>query len=191
MDKHEDDLQVNLFSNDDSFTDDAEDVVINRKSLAIVKHQVKNKKRDYDAIKCFKSELQEVNFMSFEELFDGFTTIKIITFSYTLSFIDKLVERFKEAEIIIGVQFMLQKSRITQDVISDGLSNSQYVKDNLYKYENIIKMMKEGNLQLKVPKIAIDHRKMYVLSADDGRTRVIYASANASECAWNGGRTSI
>lgn len=186
MDNHKDDLQVNLFSNADTAIND--NTLTNREDLTFVKQKAKSQKRYYNNIKCFRSELQEVNFMSFGELFDGFTTIKIITFSYTLSFIDKLVKRFNEAEIIIGVPFMLQKSRITQDVISDGLSNSQYVKDNLYKYENIIKMMKDGNLQLKVPKIAIDHRKMYILSADDGRTRVIYASANASECAWNGGQ---
>ena len=51
---------------------------------------------------CFKNELIGVDYLSTEELFDGYDTIKAITFSYELKFIDKLLENFANAKVIIG-----------------------------------------------------------------------------------------
>lgn len=51
---------------------------------------------------CFKNELIGVDYLSIEELFDGYDTIKAITFSYELKFIDKLLENFANAKVIIG-----------------------------------------------------------------------------------------
>ena len=142
--------------------------------------------KDKYRLKCFKSELKDVEFLTEEELFSGFDSIRIITFSYSLSFLERIVTRFKYAEVIIGAQFIVMKHGRMQDLLVDGLANSKYLQNNLYRYPGLVSMMKEGNLVLRVPEIAIDHRKMYLLKADSGRTRVIYSSANASNPGWSG-----
>ena len=47
-------------------------------------------------------------------------------------------------------------------------------------------MIAKGDLNLRTSNYILDHRKIYLLKSDDGRTRVIKASANMSGRAWNG-----
>jgi hypothetical protein len=46
---------------------------------------------------------------SWEELFDGFATLKAITFSSSLAFLVRLVPRFEDAEIVFGAESILSK----------------------------------------------------------------------------------
>lgn len=46
-------------------------------------------------------------------------------------------------------------------------------------------MLSAGDIEFKTPKGLVDHRKIYLLKADDGRTRVIKPTANMSYAAWN------
>lgn len=50
--------------------------------------------KDDELLKCFKSELQSVEYMTLKDLFSGFNMIKAITFSYDISFINELMEHF-------------------------------------------------------------------------------------------------
>ena len=189
MDTDNDEIQMSLF---DEPKEDKCSEEHGEKKLTLIKPKGSKKTvkesedKDKYRLKCFKSELKDVEFLTEEELFSGFDSIRIITFSYSLSFLDRIVTRFKYAEVIIGAQFIVMKHGRMQDLLVDGLANSKYLQNNLYRYPGLVSMMKEGNLVLRVPEIAIDHRKMYLLKADSGRTRVIYSSANASNPGWSG-----
>lgn len=46
--------------------------------------------------------------VTWEELFDGYDSLKAITFSSGVSFVCRLVERFEKAEIIFGCEEVMQ-----------------------------------------------------------------------------------
>lgn len=60
-------------------------------------------------LKVFHSELKTVEFSNVDELFCGFDTIKAITFSYDIRFINHLMQYFQYGEIILGADFMVHQ----------------------------------------------------------------------------------
>lgn len=136
-------------------------------------------------LKVFHSELKTVEFSNVDELFCGFDTIKAITFSYDIRFINHLMQYFQYGEIILGADFMVQKDGKLNDLLEVAANNydaTQAVKNQ----KRLVDMLSNGNLNLRAANYILDHRKIYLLKADDGRTRVIKASANMSGRAWNG-----
>jgi hypothetical protein len=140
-----------------------------------------------DQIKCFRIELQEVEYKTPEELFMGFNTIKAITFSYDIGFIDSIMQQFDYGEIILGADFMVEKDDKLVDflteVYTDGYEAGQVIKP----HKRLVDMLREGDIEFRTPANILDHRKIYLLKADDGKTRVITTSANMSRRAWNNG----
>lgn len=142
---------------------------------------------DEPELKCFKSELVSVDFMTKSELFSGFDTIKAITFSYDIGFVDSVLSQFHYAEIIFGADFLVQKDKKFNTILQDVLTNSYEATQLIKSHENLVSMIKNGNAEFRTPEFILDHRKIYLLKSDDGkRTRVITASANMSNNAWNG-----
>lgn len=136
---------------------------------------------------CFKNELISVDYLSCEELFSGYDTIKVITFSYELKFIDKLLVNFTNAKVIIGGGFFTQKDKTMQNLIVTALTDADIAAKEVGKFENLLEMMREQRLEFRVPLACIDHRKIYILSnSKNGATRVISSSANMSARAWEG-----
>lgn len=136
-------------------------------------------------LKVFHSELKTVEFSNVDELFCGFDTIKAITFSYDIRFINHLMQYFQYGEIILGADFMVQKDEKLNDLLEVAANNydaTQAVKNQ----KRLVDMLSNGDLNLRAANYILDHRKIYLLKADDGRTRVIKASANMSGRAWNG-----
>lgn len=136
---------------------------------------------------CFKNELISIEYLAFEELFGGYDTIKAITFSYELKFIDKLLVNFTNAKVIIGGAFFTQKDMTMQNLVIAALTNVDIAAKEVGKFENLLEMMREQRLEFRVPLACIDHRKIYILSnSKNGTTRVISSSANMSARAWEG-----
>ena len=133
-------------------------------------------------LKCRKIELRGVEYMSLEDLFKGFDTIKVITFSYDIGFINQIMGLFKYGEIILGANFMVEKDA----KISGILAGAQMAKNAVKSYPNLMKMAADESVVFRTPKFVMDHRKLYLLKADDGRTRVVTGTANMSNGAWNG-----
>ena len=130
---------------------------------------------------CFKNELISVDYLSCEELFSGYDTIKAITFSYELKFIDKLLENFTNAKVIIGGGFFTQKDMMMQNLIVTALTDADIAAKEVAKFENLLEMMRKQRLEFRAPLACIDHRKIYILSnSKNGATRVISSSANMS-----------
>ena len=138
-----------------------------------------------DVLKIFKSELVGVEYSNVEKLFSGFDSIKAITFSYDVDFMNYIMTFFKYGEIILGADFIVQKDGKLNDLFEVAANNYeaiQFVK----KQKQLVTMLSNGDLSLKAANYVLDHRKIYLLKSDDGRTRVIKASANMSGRAWNG-----
>lgn len=133
-------------------------------------------------LRCDEVQYIKTTYMSLEELFSGFNTIKAITFSYNMSFINQIIGYFDYGEIIFGGDFLVQKDK----EIANILATAYVTKESIKKFDNIISMVRNGNLHIKSSTLILDHRKLFILHADDGRTRVISTSANFSQRAWDG-----
>jgi len=138
-----------------------------------------------ERLKCYRNELKDVEYKAVEDLFSGYNTLKAITFSYGLDFINRIVSHFDYAEIILGADYMVRKDGSFNNVMVEIFANAKHSADIIKKHGTLMNMMKEGRLVFRVPKFVLDHRKMYLLKADDGVFRVINTSANMSGQAWN------
>ena len=79
------DVQLNLFEEDDgkkSIKENQDEQTANFLNNTSV------------PIKCYKSALEKVEYLSLEELFEGFDSIKIFTFSYGMKFLNNITEQF-------------------------------------------------------------------------------------------------
>lgn len=142
--------------------------------------------------KIYHVEFKEISYKDVEELFFGFNEIRAITFSYDIKFISKIMKMFDYGEIILGGRFMtrrdseLHKLRAEAYLLAENMTLSEMATDAVRKEKDLVKMMSEGALLIRSPKYIIDHRKIYLLKADDGRTRVLKGSANFTSGAWSG-----
>lgn len=137
-------------------------------------------------IKCFQNQLQSIEYLTREMLFSGFNKIQAITFSYDIGFINSIVKSFDYAEIILGGNFMVQKDERMKNYLVEVFVQQEQAVKTIRKNEQLVAMMREGDVVFRTPEYVLDHRKIYLLSADDGRTRVITTSANMTGRAWNG-----
>ena len=142
--------------------------------------------------KIYHVELKDISYKDVEEMFFGFNEIRAITFSYDIKFVNKIMKMFDYGEIILGGRFMTRRDselhKLTAEayLLAENMTLSEMAADAVRKEKDLVKMMGEGALSIRSPKYIIDHRKIYLLKADDGRTRVIKGSANMTSGAWSG-----
>lgn len=160
------------------------DLFADNSNFTFVNEEVNNSS-DVNSLKIHRTELKDVFYSTADELFSGFNSLKVITFSYSMSFIDSIISKFDRAEIIIGGGFLVEKDQTCHDFLAEVLSNNAEVPKLLSKYPNITSMLESGDLEVRTPNFLIDHRKVYLLQSDSGRTRVITTSANFTDKAWN------
>lgn len=153
--------------------------------LSILDNNKTNIIENETVLKCFKSELRMVENLTLDDLFSGFQTIKAITFSYDINFINKIMKYFDYGEIILGGNFLIQKDGKMQELVAEVCTNAYESGKAIKKYNNLVDMMTNGDIEFRTPTFVLDHRKIYLLSSDDGRTRVIKGSANMSGKAWD------
>ena len=122
--------------------------------------------------------------LEWRDLFSGFDTLHAITFSSGIGFIDQLLQLFKSAEIIFGCEnvmsYSLQEIMAFQNGVIERIRKQSSLKDH------ILSKIDSGELKLYVAKAQISHEKIYLLSAEDGRKRVVTGSANMSFNAFSG-----
>lgn len=137
---------------------------------------------------CYHMKYAKSTMVDPLELFSGYNSLKAITFSFELGFVAKISEMFDTVDVVFGAEFIA--SKINQGIAAQMaviLANADIIKSNLqnYKNRNFAKKIVDGIVEVRFPKIMVDHRKIYLLKADDGRVRTILTSANMSGCAWN------
>ena len=120
------------------------------------------------------------------DLFKGFTKLKAVTFSSSLntliSFLSNEEFNFEDIELIIG----LSKDYDTNITFTEFIS--QYFADNKLG-EVIEKTTKKANI--KIYYCEFNHSKIYLLSNEQGQTRVITGSSNFSDLALIGKQIEI
>ena len=136
-------------------------------------------------INVVKMSYECAELVHWNELFEGFSTLKAITFSSGINFVGKLIDMFEESEIIFGCEnvmsFTFQEIMAFQSKLIDKIRNSKgNVKDK------ILAKIDSGKAHFYVAKAQLSHEKIYLLSAGDGRKRVIMGSANMSFNAFSG-----
>ena len=147
-------------------------------------------KEDNDEFKieCIMSKMEDKKYFTLSELFFGYDSIRAITFSYDLDFIESLMKHYKYGEILLGADFMTKNDVELQEVMLRVIANGKTAPDAVRKHQSLVKMMIEGNLIIRVATLIVDHRKVYILNSDDGRRRVVTGSANMSFSAFSSGR---
>lgn len=166
------DGQLSFFDNDDV-----------RSQFSVIEG---NSKTGNHQVKCYHTEMKGVSYPTVDELFSGFDSIRAITFSYNMDFINEIMKKFKYGEIILGAPFMPRKDPKITEFLAETLTNAKETADIVRRYPRLSEMMIAGDLMIHTPTCVLDHRKIYLLSSDSGRTRVIAPSANFSGRAWNG-----
>ena len=92
---------------------------------------------------------------------------------------------FDTAEIIFGCEAVL--SYTLQEVMAYQDKLIERMRDKISESQSqLLSRIDEGSVKLYVSRTKLSHEKLYLLSAEDGRKRVIMGSANMSYNAFGG-----
>ena len=123
--------------------------------------------------------------MNWEELFAGYNSLRAITFSSSIGFISKLIEKFSQAEIIFGNESVL--SFKLEEILSFQNETIELLRENFSsEHVKLLDRIDDGSLKLFVANKKLSHEKIYLLESDSGSKRVIFGSANLSWQAFSG-----
>ena len=123
--------------------------------------------------------------LKWSDLFSGFDNLKAITYSSGINFVYNLLDMFSNVEVIFG----------SEDVMSYSASEIMAYQSNLLekmrekagkKKQSLLDKIDAGNAHFYVARTKLSHEKIYLLSSEDGRKRVIMGSANMSYQAFGG-----
>lgn len=123
------------------------------------------------------------------DLFDGFVTMKAITWSYGLGMVVRQMRKFEHVELVFGCSAMLE-SDVKLSALAPIVQQAELVKELQGKYgREIADRVEDGSCELYFESTVSSHEKLYLLADERrGRYRVLTGSANLSERAWTGNR---
>lgn len=128
--------------------------------------------------------------ITWRELFSGYDSIKAITFSSGIGFVYQLLDLFEDAEIIFGCEEVM--SYTLQEIMAYQAKLMERIrKTDSASKEKMIERVERGDVRLFVARRRLSHEKLYLLKAEDGRTRVVFGSANMSFNAFGGRQREI
>ncbi len=123
--------------------------------------------------------------LTWRELFEGFDSLRAITYSSGIGFACQLIGLFEEVEVIFGCEEVMSFS--LQEVMAYQSKTLERLKETAGKAKvDLVGRIEAGTLRLFVAREALSHEKLYLLSAKDGRKRVVMGSANLSFAAFGG-----
>lgn len=132
-----------------------------------------------------RMEFSGADTLTWQELFSGYDTIHAITFSSGIGFVCELLNLFEHAEIIFGCDEVISYS--LQEILAYQAQMVELIRETSSKQKlNLISRIEDNSLRLYVARNVLSHEKLYLLSAADGRKRVIMGSANMSFSAFGG-----
>lgn len=133
-------------------------------------------------LQIVQARFVETTVNTFEELLRDFSSMRVLTYSNSVSIIAKSAELVNDLEIIFGREDIvgeMTKYMHFQELLLEG------IKAEIKGKEAIQQRIEAGTIRLRVVKEIISHEKMFLLQKD-GATRVITGSANFSERAFSG-----
>lgn len=132
-----------------------------------------------------KMEFLEAETLSWKELFSGFDTLHAITYSSGIGFVYQLLEMFEKAEIVFGCDEVISYS--LQEIMAYQCKTIERLRESASKRKiDLVTRIEKGRLRFFVARNVLSHEKIYLLSAEDGRKRVVMGSANMSFAAFGG-----
>ena len=132
-----------------------------------------------------KAEFLEVQTLTWEELFDGFDKLYVITYPSSVDFICKLLKKFETAEIILGCEDVISYSMA--EIMAFQTPTLAKIKEDFSENKiDLITRLENGSLKMFVARNFLSHEKIYLLESNDGGKRVIMGSANMSNSAFSG-----
>ena len=137
------------------------------------------------SIDVVKMEFAGGETCSWQALFSGFDTLHAITYSSGIDFVYQLINLFEQTEILFGCDEVISYS--LQEVMAYQCKTVERMRSAAGKLKlDLVSRMEEGALRFYVAHSVLSHEKIYLLSARDGRKRVIMGSANLSRPAFSG-----
>jgi hypothetical protein len=144
-----------------------------------------------------RAELISRDQASWEELFEGFTSLQAITFSSSLEMLLRLADRHDDLEIVFGSESILSREHLAlpqagQTIQSygfaDALADQKALIEALARLlgrtgQRLLERIAERSLRFRLLRRRPSHEKLYLLKDLAGR-RVITGSANLSIAAF-------
>lgn len=129
--------------------------------------------------------ITKVKFLSqetstYEDLFRGYNELCVITYSYDISFIERMMHYFDRGEVILGFEQLVNQNAAAL------IANQQFSINEICQNSYLQKRIINDEFKFYVLNDLVSHQKIYLLKADDGRVRTITGSANFSHRAWTG-----
>ena len=138
--------------------------------------------KDSSHLDVVKLHYDSCESLTWQELFSGFDQLYAITYSSGLGFVCKLLDHFEQAEIIFGCEDVLDYSM--QSIMAYQCRLIERMRNEPYR--KLSDRVENGTLHLYVARNVLSHEKIYLLSAKNGRKRVVMGSANMSASAFEG-----
>lgn len=122
-------------------------------------------------------------------LFDDFTTMKAITWSYGLGMVVRQMRKFDHVELVFGCSAMLERE-VKLSALAPIVQQAEVIKGLQNRHgREISARVEDGTCELYFERTVSSHQKLYLLADEErGRYRVITGSANLSGRAWSGDR---
>lgn len=135
------------------------------------------------SIKVVNANFNSVDKTTWRNLFEGFDELYGVTFSSGIQFMEKVMELFKHVEMIFGCEGVMSND-VAALLAMETKSVERIAKSKSAK--RMAERIEEGSMVLSVSRDTKSHEKIFILRAEDGRTRVITGSANMSASAFCG-----
>lgn len=147
--------------------------------------QTQEKNSRHGNLDVVKMEFSGAETVSWQDLFSGFGTLHAITYSSGIGFVYRLLDLFEQAEIIFGCDEVISYS--LQEVMAYQCKMVERIRETAGKMKvDLVSRIDQRTLRFYVAHSVLSHEKIYLLSAADGRKRVIMGSANMSFSAFGG-----
>ena len=138
--------------------------------------------KDSNHLDVVKLKYESCESLTWKDLFSGFDDLYAITYSSGIGFVCKLLGHFEQAEIIFGCEDVMDYSM--QSIMAYQCKLIERMRNGAYK--KLSDRVGNGTLHLYVARDVLSHEKIYLLSAKDGKKRVVMGSANMSASAFEG-----
>lgn len=151
----------------------------------------KKRSNPYDAeLAVAKAQYLGTELMTHAELFNGFDTLHVVTYSYSLSFFEYLLTtyNFENAEFTFGYDGI-----VGIDVYDILALQAYVIEDITTRHKRLAAMVRGGKVRLRIMNNEMKtHEKLFLMkSSANNAVRVITGSANASKAGFDGSQGEI
>lgn len=132
------------------------------------------------AFEVVQFKFLESKFSNYDEVFSGYNELRVITYSYGLTFIEEIMKYFDYGQVIIGDDKLINSDAAELLLLQETATN--LVCKNRY----LQKRIQSDQFRFFVLGDLVSHQKIYLLKSDQGKVKTILGSANFSKRAWDG-----